>query len=64
MQALIPLTAAIVSAYVTSHGCRRDSLTGLIGEVHLALSGLGKPVAVPEPEAAGAGRPDPQVGPG
>lgn len=50
-QALIPLTAAIVSAYITSHRLPAGQLTGLIGEVHLALSGLGNPVAVPEPES-------------
>jgi predicted transcriptional regulator len=43
------LTSEIVSAYVTKNAATRSDLVALIGAVHSALSGLGKP-ALPEPE--------------
>ena len=47
-QALLALTAQIVSAHVSNNSVAADNLPGLIRQVHQALSGTGQ--AAPEPE--------------
>jgi predicted transcriptional regulator len=47
-QALIGLTADIVSAYVSNNPVRREELSALIGDVHAALKNT--PTGAPEPE--------------
>ncbi|MEI9425737.1 MucR family transcriptional regulator [Mesorhizobium sp. Cs1299R1N1] len=47
--ALIELTAEVVSAYVSNNPVPVGELPALIGQVHIALKGtIGGPVAVPE----------------
>ena len=45
---LIALTADIVSAHVSNNDVAVADITGLIRDVHVALSSLGKAVAAPE----------------
>jgi predicted transcriptional regulator len=47
-QALLALTAQIVSAHVSNNTVPSDNLAGLIRQVHQALSGIGQ--VAPEPE--------------
>jgi predicted transcriptional regulator len=42
-------TAEIVAAYVSNNTVAASDLGNLIRDVHMALSGLGNPVAAPEP---------------
>jgi predicted transcriptional regulator len=41
----VELTGDIVSAYVTANNMQRSELPGLIADVHLALTNLGKPAS-------------------
>ena len=41
----VELTGDIVSAYVTANSIQRSELPGLIADVHLALTNLGKPAS-------------------
>src|SRR5215203_6264323 len=45
----VELTGDIVSAYVTANNIQRSELPGLIADVHMALTNLGKPA--PEAKA-------------
>jgi predicted transcriptional regulator len=46
----VELTGDIVSAYVAANNIQRSELPGLIAEVHMALTTLGKPPAEPKAE--------------
>jgi predicted transcriptional regulator len=46
----VELTADIVSAYVGASNIQRSELPGLIGDVHSALTNLGKPPVEPKAE--------------
>lgn len=48
----IELTAAIVTAYVQNNSIDAADLPKVIGSVHAALQGVGKPVVEPAPEVA------------
>ena len=43
----VELTGDIVSAYVTANNMQRSELPGLIADVHMALTNLGKPASEP-----------------
>jgi predicted transcriptional regulator len=46
----VELTGDIVSAYVTANNIQRSELPGLIADVHMALTNLGKPASEPKAE--------------
>jgi predicted transcriptional regulator len=46
---LLSLTADIVSAHVANNRVATNEISGLIAQVHAALSGLGAPAAAEEP---------------
>jgi predicted transcriptional regulator len=46
----VELTGEIVSAYVAANNMQRSELPGLIADVHMALTNLGKPASEPKAE--------------